>query len=227
MPDPHKHKKRVLSRPLSDKFNDALVYTARLHREQPRKGKDIPYIGHLLGVASLVLESGGDEEMAIAALLHDAVEDQGGQPRLEEIRNRFGTRVARIVLGCTDSDEVDPDNKAPWCARKEKYIAHVEHEADIEVRLVSAADKVHNARAILSDHYELEDRVFDRFSGKKQGTLWYYRALVDAFRAAEARDNHPEDDVAAGRKRLIDELARVVDELERRSGGRGVNPCRG
>jgi (p)ppGpp synthase/HD superfamily hydrolase len=227
MPEAHKHKKRVLSRPLSDKFNDALVYAARLHREQPRKGKDIPYIGHLLGVASLVLESGGDEEMAIAALLHDAVEDQGGLPRLEDIRKIFGSRVARIVLGCTDSDEIDPDNKAPWCERKEKYIAHVERDADIEVRLVSAADKVHNARAILSDHYELADRVFDRFSGKKQGTLWYYRALVDAFRAAEARDNHPADDAARGRKRLIDELARVVDELECRSGGKGVNPCRG
>jgi (p)ppGpp synthase/HD superfamily hydrolase len=227
MPEAHKHKKRILSRPLSERFNDALVYAARLHREQPRKGKDIPYLGHLLGVASLVLESGGDEEMAIAALLHDAVEDQGGQPRLDEIRKLFGSKVARIVLGCTDSDEIDPDNKAPWCERKEKYIAHVEHEADAEVRLVSAADKVHNARAILSDHYELEDRVFDRFSGKKQGTLWYYRALVDAFRAAEARDNHPADDAARGRKRLIDELSRVVDELERRSGGRGVNPCRG
>ncbi len=222
-----KHKKRVLSRPLSDKFNDALVYAARLHREQPRKGQDIPYVGHLLGVASLVLESGGDEEMAIAALLHDAVEDQGGQPRLEEIRKMFGARVAHIVEGCTDSDEIDPERKPPWCERKEKYIAHVEHKADAEVRLVSAADKVHNARAILSDHYEMEDRVFDRFSGKKQGTLWYYRALVDAFRAAEARDNHPADGSAQGRHRLINELARVVDELERRSGGPGVNPCRG
>jgi (p)ppGpp synthase/HD superfamily hydrolase len=227
MPDSHKHKKRILSRPLSDKFNDALVYAARLHRDQPRKGKDIPYVGHLLGVASLVLESGGDEEMAIAALLHDAVEDQGGQPRLEEIRQLFGGKVARIVHGCTDSDEIDPQRKAPWCERKEKYIAHVEREADPEVRLVSAADKVHNARAILSDHYEIGDGVFDRFSGKKQGTLWYYRSLVEAFRAAESRDHHAEDPLAHGRKRLTDELARVVDELERRSGGRGANPCRG
>ena len=226
MPDSHKHKKRVLSRPLSDKFNDALVYAARLHREQPRKGKDIPYVGHLLGVASLVLESGGDEEMAIAALLHDAVEDQGGQPRMEEIRKLFGAKVARIVHGCTDSDEIDPDCKAPWCERKEKYIAHVEHKADPEVRLVSAADKVHNARSVLSGHYEIGDAVFDSFSGRKQGTLWYYRALVDAFRAAEAQDHHPEDAAAHGCKRLIDELSRVVDELERRCGGRGVNPCR-
>ena len=227
MPESHKHKKRVLTRPLSDKFNDALVYAARLHRDQPRKGQDIPYVGHLLGVGSLVLESGGDEEMAIAGLLHDAVEDQGGQPRLEEIRKLFGGKVARIVHGCTDSDEIDPDRKAPWCERKEKYIAHVEHKADAEVRLVSAADKVHNARAILSDHYVLGDAVFERFSGKKQGTLWYYRALVEAFEAAEARDHHPADAPAHGRKRLLEELSRVVDELERRAGGPGVNPCRG
>jgi (p)ppGpp synthase/HD superfamily hydrolase len=226
MPDSHKYKKRILSRPLSEKFNDALVYAARLHRDQPRKGQDIPYLGHLLGVASLVLESSGDEEMAIAALLHDAVEDQGGRPRLEEIRRIFGAKVARIVNGCTDSDEIDPDCKAPWCERKEKYIAHVEREADAEVRLVSAADKVHNARAILSDHYEIGDRVFDRFSGKKQGTLWYYRALVGAFRIAEERDN-ADQAAAHGRKRLVNELSRVVEELERRAGGPGVNPCRG
>jgi (p)ppGpp synthase/HD superfamily hydrolase len=174
-----------------------------------------------------VLEAGGDEDMAIAALLHDAVEDQGGRPRLEEIRKLFGAKVARIVYGCTDSDEIDPECKAPWCERKEKYIAHVEHEADSEVRLVSAADKVHNARAILTDHYEIGDSVFDRFSGKKQGTLWYYRALVDALGAAEARDRQASDPLVEGRKRLTDELSRVVDELERRSGGRGVNPCRG
>jgi (p)ppGpp synthase/HD superfamily hydrolase len=227
MPDSHKHKKRVLSRPLSDKFSEALVYAARLHREQRRKGKDIPYVGHLLGVASLVLESGGDEEMAIAALLHDAVEDQGGQPRLDEIRKVFGAKVARIVDGCTDSYEVDPDKKASWCERKQKYIAHVEHEADSEVRLVSIADKVHNARAVLADHYEIGDEVFTRFSKGKPGTLWYYRALVDAFRAAEARDDHPNDAAAQGRKRLMHKLSRVVDELERRCGGRGVNPCRG
>ena len=226
MPDSHKHKKRVLSRPLSDKFNDALVYAAKLHRHQPRKGKDIPYLGHLLGVASLVLESGGDEEMAIAALLHDAVEDQGGLPRLDEIRCEFGAKVARIVDGCTDSYEVDPEKKASWCERKQKYIAHVEHEADPDVRLVSIADKVHNSRTVLADHHEIGDEVFTRFSKGKQGTLWYYRALVDAFRAAEARDRHPDDAAARGRKRLMDKLERVVDELERRAGGRGANPCR-
>ncbi len=221
------HKKRILSRPLGEKFNDALVYAARLHREQPRKGRDIPYVGHLLGVASLVLEAGGDEEMAIAALLHDAVEDQGGRPRLQEIKRMFGERVAHIVHGCTDSYEVDPDRKAPWCERKEQYIVHVEKDSDPEERLVAAADKVHNARAILSEHYQVGDAVFDRFAGKKQGTLWYYRALVNAFRAAEHRDGHATDEAANSRKRLVDELARVVYELEQRAGGPGVNPCRG
>src|SRR5512142_2986630 len=174
MPDSHKHKKRVLTRPLSDKFNDALVYAARLHRDQPRKGKDIPYNGHLLGVASLVLENGGDEDMAIAALLHDAVEDQGGQPRLEEIRAKFGERVAHIVEGCTDSDALDPGKKLPWCDRKQDYVRHVEHAADAAVRFVSLADKVHNSRAILSDQLDEGDGAFEKFSQGKQGALWYY-----------------------------------------------------
>jgi (p)ppGpp synthase/HD superfamily hydrolase len=216
---------RILTKPLSDRFNDALVYAHNLHREQPRKGRDIPYIGHLLGVASLVLENGGDEDMAIAALLHDAVEDQGGLPRRDEIEKKFGKRVARIVMGCTDSDAVDPHQKAPWCERKVAYIHHVQHEADAEVRLVSVADKVHNARAILTDHHESGDVCFDRFSGRKDGSLWYYRALVDAFRHAEAR--HLDDSVSgSGRRRLIAELERVVNELESRCGGRGKNPCR-
>lgn len=217
-------RQRVLGRPLSERFNDALVYAHTLHRHQPRKGKDIPYIGHLLGVASLVLEAGGDEDMAIAALLHDAVEDQGGRPRLDEIRRRFGDRVARIVDGCTDSYEEDAEHKAPWCERKVDYIHHVREEADADVRLVSIADKVHNARAILLDHYELGDAVFDRFSGKKNGTLWYYRALVEAFREAEGRDSGAP---GGHRKRLVDELERVVEQLESRCGGRGENPCRG
>jgi (p)ppGpp synthase/HD superfamily hydrolase len=217
---------RALTKPLSDRFNDALVYAHNLHRHQPRKGPDIPYIGHLLGVASLVLENGGDEEMAIAALLHDAVEDQGGLPRRDEIQARYGERVAAIVMGCTDSDAVDPRCKAPWCERKLAYIEHVKHEADADVRFVSLADKVHNARAILTDHLESGDACFERFSGKKDGTLWYYRSLVDAFQAAESRrrEGSPLGD---GRRRLIHELERVVGELESRCGGRGKNPCRG
>ncbi len=217
---------RILSKPLTERFNDALVYAHNLHRHQPRKGRDIPYIGHLLGVASLVLENGGDEDMAIAALLHDAVEDQGGLPRHDEIRSKYGERVARIVMGCTDSDAVDPTKKLPWCDRKQDYIQHVREKADAEVRLVSVADKVHNARAILTDHYEAGDVCFERFSGRKDGTLWYYRSLVEAFRHAELR--HRDDSVSGtGRRRLIDELERVVEQLESRCGGRGKDPCRG
>ena len=217
---------RVLSKPLSDRFNDALVYAHNLHRHQPRKGRDIPYIGHLLGVASLVLENGGDEDLAIAALLHDAVEDQGGLPRRDEIADKYGKRVAEIVMGCTDSDVVDPFQKLPWCDRKVAYIAHVRNEADGEVRLVSLADKVHNARAILTDHHESGDPCFERFSGRKDGTLWYYRSLVEAFAHAEARA-HDDSEQGRGRRRLLAELERVVTELEGRCGGKGKNPCRG
>jgi (p)ppGpp synthase/HD superfamily hydrolase len=217
---------RVLTKPLSDRFNAALVYAHNLHRHQARKGRDIPYIGHLLGVASLVLENGGDEDMAIAALLHDAVEDQGGLPRRDEIERKYGKRVAKIVMGCTDSDAVDPGKKLPWCDRKLDYIDHIKNEPDPDVRLVSVADKVHNARAILTDHYDAGDVCFDRFSGRKDGTLWYYRSLVDAFRHAESR--HHDDSVSGGgRRRLIDELERVVGQLEARCGGKGKNPCRG
>ncbi len=217
---------RVLTKPLSERFNHALVYAHNLHRTQPRKGRDIPYIGHLLGVASLVLESGGDEDMAIAALLHDAVEDQGGLPRADEIKKKFGERVTQIVMGCTDSDAIDPRKKAPWCQRKQDYLDHVRKEAGPDVLLVSVADKVHNARAILTDHYESGDVCFDRFSGQKDGTLWYYRSLVEAFRHAESR--HQDDSASGvGRRRLIAELERVVTELESRCGGRGKNPCRG
>lgn len=217
---------KVLSNPLSDRFNDALVYAHNLHRHQPRKGRDIPYIGHLLGVASLVLENGGDEDMAIAALLHDAVEDQGGLPRRDEIEAKYGRRVSEIVMGCTDSDAVDPMQKLPWCDRKVAYIEHVQHEADAGVRFVSLADKVHNARAILTDHHESGDTCFHRFSGKKDGTLWYYRSLVEAFGNAESRQ-HDDSELGRGRRRLLAELDRVVSELEGRCGGKGKNPCRG
>ena len=193
-----------LRMPLSDRFNDALVYAATLHRAQARKGTQIPYVSHLLAVASLVLEHGGTEDEAIAALLHDAIEDQGGIPTGDEIRSRFGQGVHAIVMGCTDA-EVKP--KPPWRERKEGYIAHVKTAA-ASVKLVSAADKLHNARAILADERALGEDLWGRFNGGKQGTLWYYRALVTAFRSGDS------DDLAT---RLVDELDRVVTELERRS----------
>ena len=182
---------------LSPRFERALLLANRLHARQKRKGTDIPYIAHLMMVAGLVLEAGGDEDMAIAALLHDAVEDQGGKPTLRMIRNRFGKRVADIVAGCTDSDT---DSKPPWRQRKESYIAHLRH-APPEVRLVSAADKLHNARCVLSDYRKLGEALWPRFSGRRDGTLWYYRTLVETFRAA-------------GSNAVVDELGRVVDELE-------------
>src|SRR3954466_12341503 len=144
---------------LTDRFNEALVFTAELHCQQTRKGEgEIPYISHLLGVASLVIEAGGDEDMAIAALLHDAVEDQGGYETLGKIRERFGERVAHIVEGCTD--DFTGHNSTPWCDRKTKYISHLRDDVDEETRIVSLADKVHNARTILLDFIDHGDNVF-------------------------------------------------------------------
>jgi (p)ppGpp synthase/HD superfamily hydrolase len=183
---------------LSARFEDALSFAARLHRDQVRKGTRIPYVSHLLGVTGIVLEHGGNEDEAIAAMLHDAVEDQGGAATLQTIRERYGDAVAAIVEGCTDSDVVP---KPPWRPRKEAYISHVD-AASPSVRLVSAADKLHNARTILADYRRHGDVVWDRFSGGKEGTLWYYRSLVEAFRAH-------------GVTPLMDELDRVVSEIER------------
>ena len=179
------------------RFIEALGYAARLHARQIRKRTSRPYVGQLLGVTSIVIEYGGDEEMAIAALLHDAVEDQGGLPRLREIRKKFGARVARIVDGCTDS-YAEP--KPPWRSRKLAYIQRVAEEPD-DVRLVSAADKLSNARETLHELRVHGESVFEKFEGKKEGTLWHYRALVEVFRKA-------------GTGPLIDELDRVVTELE-------------
>ena len=187
-----------------------MVAAAELHSGQVKKGgHNIPYISHLLGVTSLVIEAGGDEDMAIAALLHDAVEDQGGRPTLERIRSEYGERVAHIVEGCTDS-EIEP--KPPWLERKKAYVGHVRERADSEVTLVSAADKLHNVRAILADFRELGDPVFDRFKGRKDGTLWYYRVMVDAFRDAMVRNGLTQH--ARGNQRLVDELDREVTKLE-------------
>src|SRR4028118_1856994 len=182
---------------LSERFIDALTFATQLHAGQTRKGSEVPYIAHLLGVASTVLEHGANEDEAIAALLHDAIEDQGGAATREEIRRRFGDTVTEIVDGCTDA-ETTP--KPPWRQRKEAYIAHIP-TASASVRLVSAADKLHNSRSILNDYRVLGESVWKRFKGGKEGTLWYYRSLVEAFRKT-------------GSTPLIDELDRVVSELE-------------
>lgn len=189
--------KKAQTQLLSNQFVKALGYAAKLHGRQIRKRTERPYIGHLLSVTATVIEYGGDEEMTIAALLHDAVEDQGGAPRLREIRRKFGDRVAHIVDGCTDTDQ---HPKPPWLERKRAYVARVAKET-ADIRLVSAADKLSNVRETLHDFRMHGEEVFERFAGKKDGTLWYYRALVEAFRQ---RGSHP----------LIEELDRVVSELE-------------
>ncbi|MFZ0538914.1 MAG: HD domain-containing protein, partial [Candidatus Sulfotelmatobacter sp.] len=182
---------------LGPRFLKAFLFAAEKHAGQVRKASTTPYIAHLMGVASLTLEFGGDEDMAIAALLHDVVEDCGGAPMLREVKKRFGSRVAKIVDGCTDSD-VEP--KPAWRERKENYIRHLK-DADAEIRLVSAADKLNNVRSILSDYREVGESIWARFTGGRDGTLWYYRALVREFRRGE-------------RNRLIRELELAVVELD-------------
>lgn len=183
---------------LTDRFEKALVFAVQRHAKQTRKGTRIPYVSHLLAVCALVLEQGGSEDQAIAALLHDAVEDRAAT--LDEIRDRFGSRVARIVKGCSDTDQ---HPKPPWKARKTAYIEHVRSAGPSE-RLVVAADKLHNARSILLD-YRLEgEGVWNRFNADKEQSLWFYRQIVDALRLH-------------GSNPLVDELDRVVEEIHRLS----------
>ena len=162
---------------LTARFGEALDYANAAHCQQLRKGTEIPYVAHLLGVASLAIEDGADEDQAIAALLHDAVEDQGGAARLDDIRARFGDRVAGIVADCTDS-WVEP--KPNWKQRKEAYIASLAHKSPDSL-LVSLADKTHNARAIVSDVSSHGVEVWDRFTAPRTEVLWYYSSLADAF----------------------------------------------
>ena len=189
--------------PYGRKFEEALEYAARVHRDQTRKGTRIPYVTHLLAVAAIVGENGGTENEVVAALLHDAPEDQGGEARLEDIRERFGDEVVGIVAGNTDTFE---DPKPPWRERKEAYLARIAREPD-PVRLVSAADKLHNARSVLADLRTMGDALWARFNGGKEGTLWYHRALVKAL-------------ATAGTNAVVEELDRVVGELERLAGKR-------
>jgi Domain of unknown function (DUF6946)/HD domain len=178
------------------RFDRAVIEARRLHAKQCRKGTEIPYLAHLLAVAALVLEDGGNEDQAIAALLHDAVEDQGGQPTLKRIQQLFGREVARIVDACSDTDVVP---KPPWRERKEAYIAHLA-EADEETLRVSCADKLHNARAILFDLRTVGDRLWERFNAGRDEVIWYYDALATAF---ETNLKTP----------MAHELRRTVDEI--------------
>ena len=162
---------------LTPRFDDAFLFAHDLHKGQSRKGTSIPYISHLMSVAALVIEHGGDEDQAIAALLHDGPEDQGGVDTLDEIRRLFGHRVANIVADCTDA-WTEP--KPEWRARKEAYLAKLPTKP-IDSLLVSLADKTHNAEAILYDYRVIGDALWPRFNGGAEGTRWYYRSLADFF----------------------------------------------
>lgn len=181
----------------SDRFTEALVYATQLHRHQVRKCSNVPYISHLLSVTALVLEDGGSENEAIAALLHDAIEDQGGDKTRQEIKTKFGDKVAEIVEGCTESDAIP---KPPWKERKLATIKKLRY-ASPEVRRVTLADKVHNARSILGDWYRMGNSVWDRFKTGKSGTLWYFKSIAEV-------------DRQLGSTPLGEELTRAIAQLE-------------
>lgn len=177
-----------------------MAYAERIHRGQTRKKTRVPTLSHLLAVTALVLENGGDEDEAIAALLHDGPEDCDGRVTLAEIRERFGTRVAEIVEGCTDSMD---SPKPPWQERKQGYIAGL-GSASESTHLVSLADKVHNVRSLVSEYRRVGESLWDRFNASREQTLWYYRSLLEVFRRAA----HPRGAV------LRDELSVALEQLE-------------
>lgn len=182
---------------LTERFEQALVYATRLHAHQIRKATGVPYISHLLSVTALVLEDGGDEDEAIAALLHDAVEDQGGKATRAEIYRLFGERVGSIVDGCT---EFDSEIKPPWRDRKERYLEQL-RQGTPSVRRVALADKLHNARTIVQDYRQQGEAIWSVFSTGKEGILWFYHSLLDLYRETHASPR-------------VEELARVITELE-------------
>ena len=194
------------------RFRDALVWAAELHEDQKRKGGDVPYVSHLIGVASIVLEHGGDEDQAIGALLHDALEDQAHKMTPNEMRERFGANVQAIVEACTDGDPEEQRDRDParWRVRKQIYIDQVATKP-ADALLVSMADKLYNARAILEDFREIGDKLWPRFTAGRDGNLWYYRALLTAFKVRI-------EDRPGGGTRLWHELDRAVAEIERLAG---------
>ena len=189
---------------LSQRFSQAVLYASFAHAQQKRNGTEIPYISHLLAVASIALEHGANENEAIAALLHDAPEDAGGEERLEDIRQLFGDVVADIVEGCTDTFATP---KPAWKKRKEDYIAKIP-SASSSIRFISASDKLHNASCILRDYCEIGEKIWPRFAGGEVGVLWYYRSLINAYGQGESFRRKGFED-------LVAELNKVVTELER------------
>ena len=182
---------------LTPRFESALVYACQLHGNQTRKISGVPYVSHLLSVAALVLEDGGDENQAIAALLHDAIEDQGGKPTALAIRQQFGDSVADLVEACTESDTIP---KPPWLERKQHYIETFRHAPE-HIRRVMLADKLHNARCNLTEWHRYGEQAWSFFSTGKEGLVWFYRSIVSASREI-------------GHSFLADELERVVEKLE-------------
>lgn len=162
----------------SDRLDRAFALARQLHQDQTRKGSAVPYLSHLLAVAALVSEFGGDEDQVIAALLHDAVEDQGGPPLLNKIRTQFSNRVAHLVEACTDAFE---QPKPPWKERKLAYLARIP-TAPLDARIIIAADKIHNLRSMIADYDQVGEKLWDRFTASKEETLWYYAAVRDALR---------------------------------------------
>jgi (p)ppGpp synthase/HD superfamily hydrolase len=192
---------------LTERFNEALQYAVQLHAGQVRKVSGEPYVAHLLGVTSNALDYGADEDEAIAALLHDAIEDQGGIATGEEIERRFGPAVAAIVRGCTDSDTM---SKPPWQERKDAFLARLAH-ASPSIRLVVAADKLHNVRSLLRDYRSQGEAIWRHFKGGREKTLWYYRAVAEVLKIS-------------GTTPLVEELDRAVAALERLVGGGDSGP---
>ena len=187
---------------LTDRFTDALTFAEQLHRTQTRKGNDIPYVAHLMAVTATVLEWGGDEDTAIAALLHDAVEDRGGDATAELIRARFGDRVTDLVLHCTDSASADPARKRPWQERKDAYLERLAHAGQPAAR-ITAADKLHNITATLRDVREHGPDTLARFNEPGR-VIWYYRAVADAL------EPHAGNVPVAELRSATDELERLV-----------------
>jgi (p)ppGpp synthase/HD superfamily hydrolase len=190
---------------LTPRFANALAYANEAHANQRRKGSNVPYIGHLLGVTDLVLGAHGDEDEAIAALLHDTAEDQGGRKRLADIRNRFGPRVAEIVEALSDALPDEPGaQKPPWHARKSDYQKHLRANPDRSVWLVSAADKLNNVRSTVADLRSEGAGVWSRFSAEPPDQIWNYQQLRDIYRTSDDPRIRP----------IVDELGRAVAELE-------------
>lgn len=187
----------------TERFGRAVGFAVKLHDNQMRKGTTTPYIAHLLSVAALVIEFGGDEDEAIAGVLHDAVEDQGGIDTYNLIQERFGSRVASIVDGCTDTYQFP---KPPWLERKKRYLEHLV-DAPLSVQRVSLADKLHNARSLLHDLRSIGDDVWSRFNGGKEGSLWYYRSLANIFKESPLAES---DQVSL----FVDDFVRVVEQIE-------------